>query len=216
MNGIAIMMDSMRRFECEEKLQAMACWAMVNLALVPAQKTMLISLDGIQATINAMLRHPHCFDVQFRALFALINLVVPCKFPKPLHPGVNGAKGRTEKDVLDENVGAIVNLVVVAMKNFCSCETMLNRACLVLHNLSQNPEYLTSLLWTPHCFQVLEWCIANYPTDQVLRRSAVSTLHRLQVLLTANESLRARFAKSILRSEQELSLNAVGEQEQIL
>jgi hypothetical protein len=92
-------------------------------------------------------------------------------------------------------VGDIVNLVVLAMQYFCSSETILNRACLILHNLPLSPEYLTTLLWTPHCYRVLEWCITNYPTDQVLRRSAVSTLHRLQVLLSGNESLRNKIRR---------------------
>ena len=81
-NGIAIMLDSMRRFESEERLQAMACWAMVNIALAPSQKKMLICMGGIQAAINAMQNHPRSPDVQFRALFALINLVIPSKFER--------------------------------------------------------------------------------------------------------------------------------------
>jgi hypothetical protein len=80
LNGIAVMLESMRRFESEAKLQAMACWAMVNIALAPAQKHTLISLGGIQAALNAMSKHPYIADVQFRALFALINLVIPCKY----------------------------------------------------------------------------------------------------------------------------------------
>ena len=78
-NGIAIMLDSMKRFASEEKLQAMACWAMVNIALAQSQKKVLICKGGIQAAINAMSRHPSSPDVQFRALFALINLVIPSK-----------------------------------------------------------------------------------------------------------------------------------------
>ena len=125
-------------------------------------------------------------------------------------PDVHGVASRDaiesmEKEVLDELIGDISSLVVAAMKNFCSSESILNRACLVLHNLSQNQEHLTTLLWTPHCYQMLEWCIANYPSDQVLRRSAVSTLHRLQIALSNDDQLRARFAESI-RVEQELSL----------
>lgn len=205
LNGIVVMLSSMQRFESDPDLQAMSCWALVNLALVPAQKTMILSLGGIQVAANAMRRHPKNFDVQFRALFALINLVVASQPPKALSflRGPNGPK--TEKDILDASVDTVANLVVSAMKNFCSSEIILNRACLVLHNLAQSQDYLTTLLWTPHCFQMLEWCIANYPTDPVLRRSATSTLHRLQVLLSNNPTLRARFAESI-RSQEELSL----------
>jgi hypothetical protein len=78
-NGIAVMVDSMRRFEDNDVLQAMSCWALVNIALTPSQKAVLVKLGGIQATCNAMLRHPFNAEVQFRALFALINLVIPCK-----------------------------------------------------------------------------------------------------------------------------------------
>jgi hypothetical protein len=219
-NGIAIMLDSMSRFVGEEKLQAMACWAMVNIALAPSQKSMLIKLGGIQATANAMRKHPHSADVQFRALFALINLVVPCKYPTgtarsfPSHDSnsststysASGEQAMNEKEILDEIVGEVIGLVVSAMKNFCSSETILNRACLVLHNLSQSQDYITTFLWTPYCYQMLEWCITNYPTDQVRRRSAVSTLHRLQVALASDNNLRVRFAES-MRVEQELSLH---------
>ena len=78
-NGIAVMIDSMRRFEDNDGLQAMSCWSLVNVALAPAQKTVLVKLGGIQVIANAMLLHQHSAEVQFRALFALINLVIPCK-----------------------------------------------------------------------------------------------------------------------------------------
>ena len=223
-NGIQVMLESMNRFESEGKLQAMACWAMVNIALSPAQKNMLISLGGIQATMNAMKKHPYNADVQFRALFALINLVVPCKYPTNEIPSATderrGLVSRvsdrplSEKEALDGLVGDITALVVSAMKNFCSSETILNRACLVLHNLSQSQDYHSTLLWTPHCYQMLEWCITNYPTDQVLRRSAVSTLHRLQVALSADRSLRARFSEAI-RVQQDLALQRTTESNEV-
>lgn len=205
-NGFAVMIDSMRRFLFSAKLQAAACWAMVNFALVPAQKTMIISLDGVQAMLDAMTRHPYCFDVQYRALFALINLV-STSTNKKLMLQLESDEGnpRTEKDVLDENIGEIVGLVVLAMKNFCSSEIILNRACLVLHNLSQTRDYLTTILWTPHCYQMLEWCIRNHPTDRVLRRAAISALHRLQVLLTGNRLLRRQFEET-LQAERDRSV----------
>jgi hypothetical protein len=84
-NGIAVMLDSMRRFENDEALQAMSCWSLVNIALAPVQKEVLVKLGGIEVTTNAMMRHPHNAEVQFRALFALINLVIPCKSPWSLY-----------------------------------------------------------------------------------------------------------------------------------
>jgi len=209
-NGIAVMLDSMRRFEGDEALQAMSCWSLVNIALAPVQKEVLVKLGGIEVTTNAMMRHPHNAEVQFRALFALINLVIP---------SVNVSEGTGENqdnaddvnggiaEELDEAVGQITNLVVLAMKNFCSSEAILNRACLVLHNLSLTQGYHSTLLWTPNCYQMLEWCLANYRTDQVLQQSAAGTLHRLQVTLSNDENLRARFAASI-QAQQQLSLEA--------
>jgi hypothetical protein len=76
-NGIVIMLDSMRRFAHDEILQAMSCWSLVNVALTPLQKSMLVKLGGLTVTSNAMLQHPYNAEVQFRALFALINLVIP-------------------------------------------------------------------------------------------------------------------------------------------
>merc|ERR1739848_485931 len=67
----------MRRFQDNATLLAMACWALVNIALVSEQKAVLVKLGGIQAITNAMHRHPFCAELQFRALFALINLVIP-------------------------------------------------------------------------------------------------------------------------------------------
>jgi hypothetical protein len=78
-NGIVIMLDSMKRFSQDEILQAMSCWSLVNVALTPLQKSMLVKLGGLTVTSNAMLQHPYNVEVQFRALFALINLVIPSK-----------------------------------------------------------------------------------------------------------------------------------------
>lgn len=199
-SGINIMLESMRRFQDKSDLQAMACWAFVNLALVPAQKAMILNLGGIEVALNAMRRHPADADVQFRALFALINLVV--------------APQAATNTILDTHVDQITLLVVRAMTNFCSSGAVLNRACLVLHNLAQRHDYLAVLLWTPHCYQMIEWCLANYPTDSVLRRATTSILHRLQVLLASDERLRDRFVAS-LRSQEELTLSRVVAGEQL-
>ena len=120
----------------------------------------------------------------------------------------------TEKEMLDASVGQISNLVVVSMKNFCSSEAILNRACLVLHNLSFNEEYHSILLWTPNCYQMLEWCLGNYPHDHVLQQSAGGTIQRLNATLSADEDLRERFTHSI-RAQQQHSLE-LARQEAVL
>jgi hypothetical protein len=230
--GIAVMLDSMRRFQDSPVLLAMSCWALVNIALAPDQKAVLVKLGGIQATTNAMNRHPFSAELQFRALFALINLVIPSVQMETGNDNDNainnqedGVEGpqqvaarvaameedldepneTSEREIIDELVGDIASLVVRAMKNFCSSEAILNRACLVLHNLSLTEDYHTTLLWTPQCYQMLEWCIANYRTDQVLQQSAAGTLHRLQLTLSQNDDLRSRFSDS-LRTQQHIAL----------
>ncbi len=235
-SGIAVMLDSMLRFQDSPLLLAMSCWALVNIALAPEQKAALVKLGGIQAATNAMERHPFSAEVQFRALFALINLVIPSVRvgDRNQNPMANVGEGGsvlaaieprlgsisetlaekevapeaceiTEKEIIDELVGDISSLVVRAMKNFCSSEAILNRACLVLHNLSLTEDYHSTLLWTPQCYQMLEWCIANYRTDQVLQQSASGTLHRLNLTLSQNEELRKKFSQS-LQKQQQLAL----------
>jgi hypothetical protein len=167
---------------------------------------MLIGMNGIQAAVNAMTNHSKSFDVQFRALFALINLVVPSQ--TALHAAVpdlppSSVLDQTEKDILDVWASSITGLVVRAMENFCSSATILNRACLVLHNLSQTPDYVPVLLWTPHCFQMLEWCRTNHSTDSVLLRSASSTVGRIQAYLSHHPNERQKFVQSIQREREQ-------------
>lgn len=211
-SGIAVMLDSMKRFSSDEDLQAMGCWSMVNIALIPSQKVVLVKLGGISVAANAIMQHPHSAEVHFRALFALINLVIPSEnLPEEsaeaaaIREQVGGVNETSEKEMLDESVGQITNLVVVSMKNFWSSEAILNRACLVLHNLSLNESYHRVLIWTPNCYQMLEWCIGNYRRDAVLQQSAGGTLQRLQMTLANDVDLRQRFAESIRVQQQYIS-----------
>lgn len=210
-NGIEIVLRSMKRFRDQENLQAMGCWSLVNLALAPDQKALLIRLGGVSDILSAMTAHPLATEVQFRALFSLINLVIP----------TSSVCASWLNLVLDR----MIELVVASMKNFCSNVTILNRASLVLHNLSltqgtcllyacrvpffsrqaltypsihflslRTPDNHASLLLDTDCFHLLEWCIASYPSDNVLQQSATATLQRLQTTLSTNEHLRSRFA----------------------
>jgi hypothetical protein len=220
-SGIAVMLDSMRRFQDNATLLAMSCWALVNIALVSDQKAVLVKLGGIQAITNSMYRHPYSAELQFRALFALINLVIPsvekvgnnseragvvAASPTSDPEQLGELNETTEKEIIDELVGDVASLVVHVMKNFCSSEAIINRACLVLHNLSLTDEYHCILLWTPQCYQMLEWCVANFRSDQVLQQSATGTLHRLQSTLAADEELRIRFSKSLQTQQQNVTL----------
>jgi hypothetical protein len=76
-NGVRVMLDVLRLYSHDRYLQAMGCWAMVNAALYPALKKSLLRLGGVYVVTNAMMLHPSAEAVQFRGLFALINLVIP-------------------------------------------------------------------------------------------------------------------------------------------
>ncbi len=208
-SGIAIMLDSMKRFVADEDLQAMSCWSMVNIALITSQKVVLVRLGGISAAANAMIHHPHNAEVQFRALFALINLVIPSESlsespeeAQRIDEQVGGMNQDSEIDMLNESMEQVANLVVVAMKNFCSSEAILNRACLVLHNISLNEAYHRILLLTPNCYQMLEWCIGNYRHDNVLQQSARGTLQRLQQALSHDSTLNDEFTETLREQHQ--------------
>jgi hypothetical protein len=203
-SGMAVLLDSMRRFRRDSALQAMACWSLVNIALAPAQKEVLVKLGGIEVTVQAMVEHPLDAEVQFRALFALINLVIPCTSSDDQQGSIQESGDETsERDFLDEMVYQIIDLVVLSIKNFCANEAILNRACLVLHNLSLTPSYHAAMLATPTCYQMLEWCLSNFRTDQVLQQSAAGTLHRLQMALSSDAGLRSRFALAVQHMQQE-------------
>jgi len=116
---------------------------------------------------------------------------------------LNETNNNSDSDVLDDEIILLIaNLVVVGMKNFCSSEAILNRACLVLHNLSLNEEYHRTLLQTPNCYQMLEWCIGNYKNDNVLQQSAGGTLLRLRMSLTNDNNLRYIFEDSMRTQQQ--------------
>ena len=193
LNGVSkvlIVLESMQRFAFDEKLQATACWAIVNLALVSTQKTILISHGGIKAITNAMMNHPKSYEVQFRALFALINLAIPCKTSAVTK---HTPSQKIERRVLDESVEEMCTLVVAALRNFHTNAIIRNRACLVLHNLSLTPEYLPTLLWTPFCYKMLSESSINYDSDHVLGRSALGGKRRLDEFLSKDSQLRLRF-----------------------
>mmetsp|Transcript_16781 Transcript_16781/g.21796 ORF Transcript_16781/g.21796 Transcript_16781/m.21796 type:complete len:363 (+) Transcript_16781:23-1111(+) len=171
MNGIEIMLNAMRRFDSNELLQAKGCWAIVNIALVSTQRTMLLKRGGLSVVTNAMRRHPYDTEVQLRAVSALVNMVKP-------FDALEGEQNK-EKELLDSMVDSIADLVVQAMKNCCSHEVILSRACLVLGNLSFRKSYKTSLVETPDCMEMLEWCYDTYLENKLIQKCTRDTLVRL-------------------------------------
>lgn len=76
-DGVEAVLTCMERHQSNSQIQAVACWSLVNLALIPQQKRALCSRGGVLAIVRAMACHPQDREVHFRAMFALINLVTP-------------------------------------------------------------------------------------------------------------------------------------------
>lgn len=137
----------------------------------------------------------------------MINLIIPPTDQQSEDDSSSASSVDAEEEKLVV-IDQIATLVVAAMKNFCSSEAILNRACLVLHNISLCQAYHTALLASPNCYQMLTWCLHNYKGDPVLQQSAKGALHRLQVTLSNDSTLCAAFNAS-LRDQTQLSLQEV-------
>ena len=135
--GISSVMDIMDQHTNESKLQAMACWTLVNFALNADCKAQLLSMGGLLRILRAMETHPNNYAVQFRGLFALINLVVP-----------------DVPNQQPEEITQVIKRVQSAMETFSKDTRLMNRGCLVLQNLSLNGA-LFSLLTVFHTRRML-------------------------------------------------------------
>lgn len=171
-NGVRVMLDSLRRFSNDRYLQAMGCWAMVNAALYPSLKSGLTRLGGVYAVTNAMMLHPNAEAVQFRGLFALINLVIPER-------DSNNDRERSGSSI-HSHVHQIARLTILAMKNFHTNKSILNRGCLVLRNLSLTPSFVKILGRTPGCVDMLLHCRQICPRDVLVQRSARTIMVMIQ------------------------------------
>jgi len=181
-NDVNVFFDSIKRFTHDENLQAMSCWSMVNIALIQSQKTMLIMSGGLRATVDAMQRYPFSEEVQYRALSALINLVIPSD---PNESGLIDVV--VEKKILDEHIGHIINLVITAMNNFRSNKEILKKACIVLQNVSLNSDNRRIILWTPKVYDTLQWCMENHSNDLDFVQSTGGTIRRLQSMMSQRQ-----------------------------
>jgi hypothetical protein len=220
-HGVGVLLDSMRRFHNHEMLQATACWSLVNLALIPAQRRLLVQRGAIRAVIRAMSSsgvHSSSAPVRHRALFALVNLVISRSSSTPTSTTRSADSDEEEEEeeeeertLVDASVEQIVQLAVLAMRKFCSNPDILKNACLLLRNTSliSHHRHCDILLFTPHCYEMLEYYAAatNFfffastttttttTTDRLLQVSASGTLHHLQMYLhkQGNKRIRALF-----------------------
>ena len=137
----------------------------MNLALDRAQKATLLAAGGLDAVLAATRAHPRDAEVQFRALFALINLVIP------EHDG--GARAAPD---VRAAVAAVARAVLDAMAAFPDDEKLVRCGCLVLHNLSLDDPNVGALRAAGVAKPLL--AAADSHADADVQRSAHSTMRR--------------------------------------
>ena len=74
----------------------------------------------------------------------------------------------------------IARLTILAMKNFHTNKSILNRGCLVLRNLSLTPSFVKILGRTPGCVDMLLHCRQICPRDVLVQRSARTIMVMIQ------------------------------------
>ena len=167
---------------------------MVNAALYPSLKKSLLRLGGVYVVTNAMMLHPDAEAVQFRGLFALINFVIPGEFHTCTRAytfqyltlfnrnvtDFNATDGDKETTPIHSHVYQIARLTILAMKNFNTNKSILNRGCLVLRNLSLTPSHATILARTPGCLDMLLHSRQVCSRDALVQRSARTIMILIQ------------------------------------
>jgi len=160
--GICTVLTVMDRHLHVPGIQAMACWSLVNFALSSTCKTLLVEKKGVDRVLRAMETHPLELQVQFRGLFALINLVVPDT------PGQQ-----------PDNLEVIIERVLAAMQTFMHQPMLVNRGCLVLQNLSLNELNYSQLKRSSAKELLLQALVKHGVSDSMLKQSARATMMRL-------------------------------------
>lgn len=161
--GVQTVLDTMTTHVNSRRLQYMGCWAMVNMALEGEHKQALVRCGALGVVENAMQHHESDPKVQFRALFALINLVTVA--------GVSQTESR-------EQAMELARRVVKATQRFLTCLDVAGRGCMVLYNLSLDTANHPCLvrLGAP---ALLQAAAQAHPKDSMLEFVANSTTTRL-------------------------------------
>ncbi|CAM9563720.1 unnamed protein product [Chrysoparadoxa australica] len=165
-SGVKALLACMKQRPDHAELQAAGCWSMVNLALIKPQKKHLLLKGGVDCITAAMRNHSSDREVQFRALFALINLVTP-KYAGGLAGG-----GVLSAALLSD----VMSLTVTAMCTFKEDEQVVNRSVLVLHNIAIDETQWPALVGAR---SALEDAVAANPGDKTLQQCGGSTIAKL-------------------------------------
>jgi len=161
--GVSAVLETMQRHRGSRCLQYIGCWAMVNMALEASHKRELLKWGALESVCEAMDAHQDDAKVQFRALFALINLVTI------------GGVSQTESAEFTE---ALLVRVVSSTSRFLRCLDVAGRGCMVLYNLSLDTANHGCLkrLRVP---SLLQAAADAHPKDGMLEFVASSITNRL-------------------------------------
>lgn len=87
----------------------------------------------------------------------------------------------------------MVTIVVSAIQFFSNIAAIVNRGCLVLHNIALDPGHFNALV-AMGAPEELVHAIGKHPSDPLLRQCATGTLRRLHMGGVLNDGLNARVA----------------------
>lgn len=147
--AIPAVIKSMKCYPLEPRIQKMGCWSMVNMALQVDVRRKLMGCGGIQVVLEAMKQHPLCFDVQLKALLALINLMMISdkhdynEKQNQTEPSLSSnhgcANSKSCYHILFEAAPEIAFRTLAVMKGYFHCKNkaILNRSICVLYNMSR-------------------------------------------------------------------------------
>ena len=202
LHGIIIIYNTMEKFKDNARIMAMACWSLVNISLVDRHKCILMQLGGVRRALDAIERHSEDTELTYRALFCLINFVVPTEramkwseSEKKVLRVVLGedASKWDEKATLRESMQDIVSVTVKCMNLYINNTNIVNRGCLILHNLSLLPGGCAMQLLTPGCVAVLRKTYKLYTDNARVRQALEGTLQMLYDSLQNDRNLMRKF-----------------------
>jgi len=130
------------RFWDHSGVMSMACWSLVNISLVDRHKVIMLQLGAVQKVLAAIRKHPDCQEVVYRALFCLVNFVVPAGATNNQSQGTSSAAVSVHMNlsVKPASVGGqledILKTTIFCIFKWIHNTDIISRATLIFHNLS--------------------------------------------------------------------------------
>mmetsp|Transcript_21327 Transcript_21327/g.44408 ORF Transcript_21327/g.44408 Transcript_21327/m.44408 type:complete len:589 (+) Transcript_21327:345-2111(+) len=217
-HGVLVIFDAMDRFWDNPNVMSMACWGLVNISLVDRHKAIMLQLGAIEKVLAAIRNHPENQEVAYRALFCLVNFVVPADEggggpgggrQNALHlfhdRSGHGGSGDVPK-TLDAQLGGILETTIFCIYKWINNAEIVSRSTLILHNLSITENYERMLLLTPGCLNALRLINDVYQNYGRIKRITECIMHGLYEAMHRDEQLEIEYLsmnKTIQMNERE-------------